>query len=207
MQKWPGSQEPEHTVMSCIAMRQTDLHTHQPKQGFALAHKSEGIAFTELDKDPERSRRFASAMDFFNADEDLAPSHLLEAFCWDSVKEFVDLGGSSGATGLALLQGLPSLHCIVQDRFNVTEMAKLTVSGDLAQRVTFMTHNFFDLQPVRGADVYHFRWVFHNWSDKYCVRILRALIPALKAGARVIISDFTIPPKDAVSLYHERQVR
>lgn len=30
----------------------------------------------------------------------------------------------------------------------------------------------------------------HNWSTPYAVRILRALIPALKSSARIVINDF-----------------
>lgn len=35
-------------------------------------------------------------------------------------------------------------------------------------------------QPVRHADVYFFRAIFHNWRHKYAVEILRNLMPALK---------------------------
>jgi hypothetical protein len=70
-----------------------------------------------------------------------------------------------------------------------------------------MGHNFFDEQPIKNADIYHFRRVFHNWSDKYCIKILQALVPALKPGARVIVSDLVIPRRGSVSLDRERQIR
>ncbi|KAL2007609.1 hypothetical protein VTN00DRAFT_9047 [Thermoascus crustaceus] len=50
---------------------------------------------------------------------------------------------------------------------------------DLQQRVTFTEHDFFQPRPVQ-ADVYFFRHVLHDWSDADCVRILQALLPALK---------------------------
>lgn len=37
--------------------------------------------------------------------------------------------------------------------------------------------------------VYFFRWIIHNYSNPYAVKILRALIPALKPGARILIND------------------
>ena len=52
-----------------------------------------------------------------------------------------------------------------------------------------MTQDFFTLQPIKDADVYFFRAIFHDWPDKYCIQILQNLIPALKTGARVIIQD------------------
>ena len=49
--------------------------------------------------------------------------------------------------------------------------------------------------------------ILHNWSDKYCVKILRNLIPALKQGAKVVINDHVIPAPGVLSLYKERPVR
>lgn len=57
------------------------------------------------------------------------------------------------------------------------------------QRITLQVHDFFKPQTVVGADVYFFRWIFHNHSDKYAVKILQALTPALKKGAKVVIND------------------
>ena len=34
---------------------------------------------------------------------------------------------------------------------------------------------------------------FHNWADKYCIKILHNLVPALRPGARVIIHERILP--------------
>lgn len=81
------------------------------------------------------------------------------------------------------------------------------VSKDLEGRISFMVHDFFTPQPVHGADVYVFRWIFHNWSDKYCVRILRNLVPALKHGAKVVINDVVLPKPGELSNWHESRIR
>lgn len=57
-------------------------------------------------------------------------------------------------------------------------------------------YDFFTEQPVHGADVYFFRSIFHNWSNKYCVRILQNLIPALKPGSKIVLDETVIPPPD-----------
>lgn len=67
---------------------------------------------------------------------------------------------------------------------------------DVADRVEYHVYDFFTEQPVRGADVYFFRSIFHNWSDEYCVRILRNLIPALKPGSKIILDETVIPEPD-----------
>ncbi|KAL2795457.1 hypothetical protein BJX66DRAFT_337016 [Aspergillus keveii] len=58
-------------------------------------------------------------------------------------------------------------------------------------QLTFQPHNFFTPQPVstHGADVYLLRQILHDWSDKYAVRILRALIPGLKPGTKIIVNE------------------
>lgn len=60
--------------------------------------------------------------------------------------------------------------------------------------VTYQAHNFFEEQPVKDGDVYFMRHVFHNHPDAECVKILTALLPALKTGARVLVSEYVVPP-------------
>ena len=95
---------------------------------------------------------------------------------------------------------------MVQDFDSVIATAP-ALEDDLASRVEFMSHDFFTEQPVRDADVYFFRWIFHNWSDKYCIKILESLIPAFKTGARIIISDAVVPQANQMPKRMERQVR
>ena len=131
-----------------------------------------------------------------SAGEGFEPSHLIEAYPWETMgtKVVVDVGGSNGTFAIALAQHVKSLHCIIQDLPEVVDGGASRIPPELAGRVTFMAHSFLHEQPVKNADVYYFRWIFHDWSDKYCIKILQSLIPALKPGARIIISDITLPP-------------
>ena len=78
--------------------------------------------------------------------------------------------------------------------FNTTRPAAL------ADRVSFQVHDFFTPQPVRGADVYFFRAILHNWSDPYAIKILRQVVPVMKASSRIIIMDGLIPPTGTAPL-------
>jgi hypothetical protein len=69
-----------------------------------------------------------------------------------------------------------------------------------------MEHDFFQDQPV-CADAYLLRWVLHDWSDKYAIKILRALIPALKKGARIIVNEFVLPPPGIASAFQSKILR
>lgn len=82
-----------------------------------------------------------------------------------------------------------------------------SIPEELKDRVELTTHDFFTEQPVKGADVYFFRHVFHNWPDLYCIKILRALIPALKPGAKVLINDGTAPEPGSMSPFEDKLQR
>ena len=137
------------------------------------------------------------------------PHFLAEAFQWNDmhIKDFVDIGGSHGKLSIVLAQEMPDLQCIVQDRPEVVTEAEANLSDELRHRVSFMPHDFLEEQPVKAADVYFLRWILHNWSDGYCIRILRALIPALKDGARVIVAELLLPPPGSSPPYKEWTVR
>ncbi|KAL8815580.1 MAG: hypothetical protein Q9191_008449, partial [Dirinaria sp. TL-2023a] len=95
--------------------------------------------------------------------------------------------------------------------FNVQDfdevVAGANVSSDVKGRIQFMAHNFIFEQSIKNADVYLFRWIFHNWSDMYCMRILRNLIPALKKGAIILINDNFLPEPGTMDLWHEERLR
>ena len=134
---------------------------------------------------------------------------MVNSYPWNGLEHatVVDVGGSHGAMSYALAERLPHLTCVVQDLPEVAAKASKSVPPELAHRVSFMPHDFFTQQPVVGADMYLFRWVMHDWSDKYAINILRALIPALKYGARVVINEFVLPEPGTMSPFQERFYR
>ncbi|MCJ1291022.1 hypothetical protein MMC34_002564 [Xylographa carneopallida] len=192
LNRWPGSQEPEHT-------------------GFALAKNTDVPFFVELGKSPTRAKRFANAMAMFESGHGSAISALLEHYPWGTIGKgtIVDVGGSHGSRGIAIAEKYPSLHCIVLDLPEVVADGPAKIPSDLKSRVTFSAHDFFTEPPdvAKGADVYLFCRVFHNWSDKYSIKILRSLTPALKNGARILISDICLPEPHALPSTLEKKIR
>lgn len=104
----------------------------------------------------------------------------------------VDVGGSRGhfVRDLTILN--PGFRVVVQDLPRVVEGLEREFGGD--GNVTYQAHDFFHPQPVIGADVYFLRHVMHNHPDEECVSILRALLPALREGGRVLVSEYVVPP-------------
>lgn len=138
-------------------------------------------------QDSIRAARFADGMKAFTNSPGLDVSHVVNNYDWAAIDTMVDVGGSAGQIGTSLAVKFPNLNVIVQDMESVIQTVKAGMSNETEPRVEFMVHDFFTEQPIQGADVYFFRWILHNWSDKYCVQILRNLIPALKNGARILI--------------------
>lgn len=188
MEKYPGSEEPNET-------------------GFALANGTDVPMFEVIGKDPERAKRMAAAMAFMHAGPGNNIRHVLENCDWGTAAEgvLVDVGGGTGGVAIEISRYFPEIKCIVQDFPEVIHGAE--VPEDLKGRVQFMAHDFFEEQPVKGADVYFLRWTLHNWSDKYAVKILRNLIPALREGSRVLVSELCLPSPCVLSPFEERSAR
>lgn len=163
--------------------------------------------FQELAKFPPRAERFSRSMSYRTTSKGDHVSHLMDGYPWAEAGActVVDVGGSRGPTSIALAKRFPNLVCIVQDLPGT--IAGCTVPPELEGRFQYMAHDFFTEQPVKGAEIYFFRRVFHDWSDEYAARILRCLIGALKLGAKVLIQDLVVPGYGAASLYEQRRHR
>lgn len=117
------------------------------------------------------------------------------------------VGGNEGYVSVALAEAFPSLSFIVQDQAGMRTPNTIgKIPTHLTSRIKLTTHDFFTPQPV-VAEAYLFRHIFHGFSDKHAVKILRALIPALRAGAHVIVNEYTLPAPGSVSRLEEQSVR
>ncbi|KAI1807228.1 S-adenosyl-L-methionine-dependent methyltransferase [Daldinia bambusicola] len=187
LKKWPASSEPNET-------------------GYALSNNYEAI-YDIFAKNSERASRWARGMQIFSERPQFDLSYITDHYDWESLgqAQVVDIGGSGGHVSQALVRKHSNLNAIVQDMEKVVEGA--TVPNELKEKVKFMAHDFFDPQPVQGADVYFLRWILHNWADKYCILILRALVPALKRGARIIVQETLMPRPGTVAAWREKNLR
>ncbi|KAL8679031.1 MAG: hypothetical protein Q9186_004659 [Xanthomendoza sp. 1 TL-2023] len=190
MIKWPGSEEPNNA-------------------GFNIVNNTDATIFDEISADPARDQRYADAMKYFAKDPSLEFHHVLEGYEWNALGEgtVVDIGGSNGSLGIAIAQRFPSLRCVVQDRPEIIGGCQESLPSDLHGRVSFMAHDFFQEQPIKGAEIYTLRWILHDWSDKHAARILRALMPALKAGAKLLVLESVLPAPGEISKYEEKAFR
>ena len=159
---------------------------------------------------PSMAKRFAGAIATFADEPSISPSLLAKSYPWSSVGNgagtVVDVGGSKGNISVAVAQAVSGLHFVVQDLPGAMQGAKDTIPSDVASRIDFMEHDFFKDQVVK-ADAFLFRMIFHNWSDEYVIKILRATIPGLNPGSRIIVNDYLVPEPKTMSLMKERTIR
>ena len=136
---------------------------------------------------------------------------LVNHYPWGAIEggTMVDVGGSHGARSVAIAKRHPSINCVVLDLPDYLAGAQSEIPSDLKSRVTFAAHDFFTDPPAvaKGADVYLFSRIFHNWSDKYAAKILQCLRPALKNGARILAYDICLKEPNVLPRTLESKMR
>ncbi|KAL4915048.1 hypothetical protein BDW62DRAFT_219692 [Aspergillus aurantiobrunneus] len=101
-----------------------------------------------------------------------------------------------------------SRNPLVADRYSKSMKAHGGGVGfDVSHTVTGYPWSQIGDGLVVDADIYFFRWVFHGFADKYAVQVLRAMIPVLKEGARIVINDGVIPDPGTVPWMEYRSIR
>lgn len=162
--------------------------------------------FSYLDKHPERAAKFASAMSTFTTGPGWEVEHILHGFDWSSIGTIVDMGGSTGTVMVALSQNYKQIRCIVQDLASTIARCP-PLPADLEGRIEFMVHDFFTEQPIKGADLYFFRMILHDWSNAEAIKILQQLIPALNPGSQILLNEWCLPEPNTASWLEEKKVR
>jgi len=185
LERWPNSTNPREVGYS-----------------IAVGKPGETSVYEDVTKDPARAASFGRAMQFFSAGEGYEVTSLVDGYPWAKLGNgiVVDVGGANGFASAAISKAFPSLKLIVQD----IRIEKVDYPGT---NIQWMVHDYFTPQPVAGADVYLYRFVFHNLYDEKAVDVLRAAIPALKPGSKVLINDESLPESGTIRWRNERASR
>ncbi|KAH8800400.1 O-methyltransferase [Xylogone sp. PMI_703] len=188
LESWPDSTSPREVGYS-----------------IAVGRSGEVGVYEDVARDPVRTINFGRAMQFFSTGEGYEESSLVEGYPWESLGKgtVVDVGGANGFASAAISRAHPDLKLIVQD-IRMVDDIKVDYPGT---NISWMQHDYFQPQPVVGADVYLYRFVFHNIYDEKAVEVLKAAIPALKPGARILINDESVPEPGGVRWRDERATR
>ncbi|KAL8931637.1 MAG: hypothetical protein Q9216_007133 [Gyalolechia sp. 2 TL-2023] len=170
---------------------------------FNIAFNTDDHYFDLLARDPEVLRQFGifqatqtvgrpNFLDFFPAKEQVIDGYESE-LNKDGVM-FVDVGGARGDEAVEFRRRFPSHpgRLILQDRADVLEHVPATYNLET------QVHDFFTPQPIRGARVYYFRRILHDWNDALSLKILQNTAGAMAPGySKVIINDIVMPRRGA----------
>ncbi|KAJ5675961.1 S-adenosyl-L-methionine-dependent methyltransferase [Penicillium macrosclerotiorum] len=103
----------------------------------------------------------------------------------------VDIGGGIGTEISEFYINFPSFpgRLILQDLPPVIRSVK-----ELQAKVERQEYNFFTPQLVRGARIYYFHFVLHDWPDEMAIEILRNTASAMEPGySKLIINELILP--------------
>ncbi|KAL0060684.1 hypothetical protein AAF712_012561 [Marasmius tenuissimus] len=146
-----------------------------------------------------RRARFGIGMRGVNAFQ--PPNAVLKAYDWTKLPAgslVVDMGGGIGSVTHSIFKLNPHLKFVVQDLPGVVEdgakwwssmMPKALSSG----QVSFQAHDFFTPQPQRNTAVFMVKQILHDWSDNYCVKILKQLRAAATPSTTLLVLESILP--------------
>ncbi|KAK8092053.1 sterigmatocystin 8-O-methyltransferase [Apiospora hydei] len=209
-------------VLAPVAAGMTEAHerwplaTERTRTAYNIAFYHDISFFDRLGQNPALNKQFAGYMRALAANQGTHIKHLVNGLEWDRNPNatVVDVGGSTGHSCIALAQAYPNLRFIVQDLPEVVEggpkiLADVPNAASIADRIRYQSHSFFEPNPVVGADFYLLRLILHDWNAEDCVRILRAIVPAMQASPKsnIVIMDCVLPAPGSVPRSVERVVR
>ncbi|PHU23487.1 Trans-resveratrol di-O-methyltransferase [Capsicum chinense] len=151
---------------------------------FAIAH---GKPFFEyVEKEPKLNRVFN---EFMASDARLVISTVIEncKAVFEGLKSLVDLGGGTGTVAKSVANAFPEINCTVLDLPHVVE------GYEGSEYVSYVGGDMFKFIPP--ADVIFLESILHDWSDDYCIKILKKCKEAISSkenGGRLIIIDIVM---------------
>ncbi|KAJ7183858.1 S-adenosyl-L-methionine-dependent methyltransferase [Mycena filopes] len=164
---------------------------------FNRAFNTDLPLFTWFDEPEQKHRMARFALGVSGATKMAFPEAILQGFDWQKHPEgsiVVDVGGGPGVQSLIVSRQNPQLSFVVQDRAPVTQEGTEYWAREYPEylksgKVILETHDFFTPQPARKVAVFMLRMILHDWSNEYCVKILRRLRDAADASTQLLIVD------------------
>jgi hypothetical protein len=169
------------------------------KAAFNKAHNTKEDLWSWFEAPGNRLRlaRFGTAMD--GVKNMTPPEVILEGYGWGQLPEgslIVDVGGGVGSQSLVLANHYPHLRFVVQDREAVVRDAveywkKNMPDAVESGRVKLLGHDFFTPQPAGQEEVSVFlvSKILHDWSDEYCLTILKHLRAAAGPKTQLVMVE------------------
>lgn len=145
---------------------------------------------------------------FFQTGGSIKGTSLLRAYDWRGLGKatVVDIAGITGYLSSQVALACPNLTFIVQIRNQPWYEQKFyeQLPAELRGRFSYMPHDNYAEQPIKGADVYFMATVLHKEPDEKAIKILRRTVEAMDPKkSRILTRDVVMDggdplPEDAV---------
>jgi predicted O-methyltransferase YrrM len=117
------------------------------------------------------------------------PAAVLKVYDFSNTQMIVDVGGGMGALLSSILQAYPNLQGILFDQPHVLDQAKDNImSQGVGDRCQLVGGNFLNTVP-EGGDLYLISYVFTDWSNEDCIRILKNCSRSMQPGGKIVILE------------------
>jgi len=158
------------------------LRTGEP--AFRRVH---GMSIFEwFDRHPAEGRAFAAGLSGLTLSE--APA-IAASYAFPQSGTVCDVAGGVGVVLGEVLRQRPALRGILLEASLVLPEAEQYLGSlGVADRVEFREGDLFGAFQVT-ADLYLMKWILHDWDDAACLRILRTVVTAMPAGARLLVIE------------------
>ncbi|XP_047946997.1 8-hydroxyquercetin 8-O-methyltransferase-like [Salvia hispanica] len=107
---------------------------------------------------------------------------------FEGLTSLVDVGGGTGTVAKVVADAFPGLKCVV------LELPHVIAGLEGSENLSFVSGDMFEFIPP--ADAIFFKWIFHDWSDEDCIKILgrckEAITSSKEKGGKVIIVDMVV---------------
>lgn len=116
--------------------------------------------------------------------------------CDDGDIAVVDVGGGRGQSLDAIREDYPDIRgrLILQDLPHVIADGK---AKGLPSFIELNVGSFFEPQTIKGARIYYFRRIFHDWDQEQSKRILDNTRVGMDSRSRIVIADMALPDQGA----------
>jgi len=171
------------------------LHSKDPSETAFRLYHGQSI-FDHYSENKKSNKMFNDYMVLYTEPEHVVLVEFFKNALSKDVPELntakiVDVGGGYGHMMEVLVQQCPNL---LRNKPVVFDLPQ--VLDDVKERnenVEYVKGSFFDVDTIPEADVYFLKHILHDWSDDYCVIILKNLAAKLNEEGRMLVYDTVLP--------------
>ncbi|KAG0473357.1 hypothetical protein HPP92_015214 [Vanilla planifolia] len=155
---------------------------------FNIAHGMN--AFEYYGKDPNFNQVFNEGMKNHSV---IIMKNILERYKgFEEVNVLIDVGGGIGGNISMIIAKYPHIRGINFDLPHVISVAPPF------QGVEHVSGNMFESIPI--GDTIFIKWILHDWSDEYCLKLLKICAKSLPDNGKVIVVEYILPDAPLATL-------